>query len=128
MKCHEGSSPALMKCRAASKTTKIAVPANDASAAARETPVTGPAVASAISAYLRDPGHGRLVPASRPLPPAGDGVGVLAEPPREARRGAREPAPDREGVIAYLPHVLEGDPPEGSGPLVAEEIGLQVVV
>src|SRR5215211_4455133 len=74
------------------------------------------------------PGHGCLVPASRPLLAPGDGVAVVAEPTLEACRRAHLPTPDREGVLTYLPHVLEGNPPEGLRPLVAEEVGPQVVV
>src|SRR5215211_1258678 len=117
-----------MKCRAASKTTNVAAPANDRSAAVRETAVTGSAVASAIRSSLFDPGHGRLVPASRPLPVTGDGVAVVTEPTHEARWRSHFPTPDREGVVTYLPHVLEGNSPEGLRPLVAEEVGPQVVV
>src|SRR5918995_1454196 len=51
MKCHEGSSSGLMKCRAASKTTNVAAPANDRSAAVRETTVTGLGVA--VSSVIR---------------------------------------------------------------------------
>src|ERR671910_651731 len=67
-------------------------------------------------------------PLRRPLPTPGDGVAVVAEPTLEARRRAHLPTPDREGVLTYLPHVPEGDSPEGPRPLVAEEVGPQVVV
>src|SRR5918995_307530 len=68
-------------------------------------------------------------PPRLPLPAPGDRVAVVvAEPALEARRRAHLPTPDREGVLSYLPYVLEGDTPERSRPLVAEEVGPQVVV
>jgi hypothetical protein len=53
---------------------------------------------------------------------------VVAELTLETRRRTHVSAPDREGVVAYLlPHVLEGNPPEGDRPLVAEEVRLQLL-
>src|ERR671910_448452 len=112
MKCHEGSSPGLMKCRAASKTTNVAAPANASRAADRETAVTGLAaivVASAIRASLLDPGRGRLITAAtRVMPGAREGVTVAAERAPVIRRGAFHSAPDREGISLQFVDVVEG--------------------
>src|ERR687890_2674148 len=42
--------------------------------------------------------------------------------------GSPPPHPQSWRCPHYLPHVLEGNPPEGLRPLVAEEVGPQVVV
>src|SRR5262245_26492616 len=57
-----------------------------------------------------DPRAGRLEASPRPLPGAGEGVAVLAEPPAEHHRGSLLPAPDRERVVADLPRVVERVP------------------
>src|SRR5215211_1398169 len=123
MKCHEGSSSGLMKCSAASKTTNVAAPANDRSAAVRGIALTGLGVpvSSAIrpSPYyfasrvrpscLPGPGHGRLVSATTRIHPlAGQGVAVVAELALGVRRGTLLPSPDREGVSFQFVDVVEG--------------------
>src|SRR5215207_7879420 len=99
-----------MRCRAASKTTNAAAPANDRRAAVRETSVTGlAAVASAIRPSLLDPCRGRLVTAApRVVPRAREGVTVAAERAPVIRRGALLSAPDREGVYLQLVDVVDG--------------------
>src|SRR5215207_3230568 len=112
MKCHEGSRPGFMRCRAASKTTNAAAPGYDRRAAIREIAVAGLAagtVASAIIPSLLDPGRCRLVTAAaRVVPGAREGFAVTAERAPVVRRGALLPAPDREGVPLQLVDVVEG--------------------
>src|SRR5262245_4360372 len=52
-------------------------------------------------------GHGRRISAAGPLPGAGERVVVRAELAAEGNRGALVAAPDREGAVADLPHVVE---------------------
>src|SRR5215217_1224751 len=83
MKCHEGSSPGLMKCSAASRTTNVAAATNDRRAAVDETA------------------------APRVVPGSANGFAIFAESAPVVRRGSLLPAPDREGISLKLVDVIK---------------------
>jgi hypothetical protein len=54
-----------------------------------------------------------------------NGVAIVAELALETRRCSHICTPDREGVVVYLPHVLEGNRPKGPGTSLLKKYDLK---